>query len=67
MTLYSEQLTDRGPWFGRRLPVVALLLLTAVAGGLDAITFLFVGGVFVCNQTGNLLFHARTIDAHLTS
>jgi hypothetical protein len=41
--------------------VATLLLLTAVAGGLDAITFLFVGGVFVCNQTGNRIFLATSL------
>jgi uncharacterized membrane protein YoaK (UPF0700 family) len=35
--------------------VAVLLLLTAVAGSLDAIAYVKLGGVFVCNQTGNIL------------
>lgn len=38
-----------------------LLLLSAVAGGLDAIAFLHIGGVFVCNQTGNVLLVAMSV------
>jgi uncharacterized membrane protein YoaK (UPF0700 family) len=35
--------------------VAVLLLLTAVAGALDAITFLHLGGTFVSNQTGTIV------------
>lgn len=46
-----------GPWNRRRGPVITLLLLLiAVAGGIDAIAFVGIGGVFVTNQTGNLVF-----------
>ncbi len=38
-----------------------MLLLIAVAGGLDATAFLGAGGVFVANQTGNATFLAMAI------
>lgn len=41
--------------------MATLLLLIAVAGGLDAIAFLDLDGVFVANQTGNLLFLAMGV------
>ena len=49
------------PWRGHRRTVEMLLLLSAVAGGLDAIAFLHIGGVFVCNQTGNVLLVAMSV------
>jgi uncharacterized membrane protein YoaK (UPF0700 family) len=57
----ASQTVVSQPWRGRRRPVAVLLLLTAVAGGLDAITFLEVDGVFVANQTGNLIFLAMGV------
>lgn len=47
--------TILGPWRGARSTAIGLLLLIAVAGGLDVTTFLFVGGTFVSNQTGTVL------------
>jgi uncharacterized membrane protein YoaK (UPF0700 family) len=38
-----------------------MLLLIAVAGGLDATAFLGVGGVFVANQTGNATLLAMAV------
>ena len=43
------------PWHRMRPGVAVLLLLTAVAGSLDAVAFVDLVGVFVCNQTGNAL------------
>jgi uncharacterized membrane protein YoaK (UPF0700 family) len=40
--------------------VLALLVLTAVAGGIDAVAYLHLGGVFISNQTGNLLLLAMS-------
>lgn len=53
--------------------MAALLLLTVVAGGLDAISFLFLAGTFVSNQTGNVLLlgmsisESRKADARTTT
>lgn len=38
-----------------------MLLLIAVAGGLDATAFLGAGGIFVANQTGNATFLAMAV------
>lgn len=46
---------NSGPWYRRYEAASALVLLTAVAGGLDVIAFLFLGGAFVSNQTGTVL------------
>lgn len=43
------------PWSRERASASALVLLMAIAGGLDAIAFLQLGGSFVGNQTGNVL------------
>lgn len=43
------------PWSRERASASALVVLMAVAGGLDAIAFLDLGGCFVGNQTGNVL------------
>jgi uncharacterized membrane protein YoaK (UPF0700 family) len=40
--------------------VLTLLVLTAVAGGVDAVAYLHLGGVFISNQTGNLLLLAMS-------
>jgi uncharacterized membrane protein YoaK (UPF0700 family) len=47
-----------GPWYRRYEAASALVLLTAVAGALDVIAFLFLGGAFVSNQTGTILLLA---------
>ena len=47
-----------GPWRENPWGAGLLLLLSAVAGGVDAITFLFVGNTFVSNQTGNIMLLA---------
>jgi uncharacterized membrane protein YoaK (UPF0700 family) len=48
----------RSPWEADPLGAVVLLILTAIAGGLDAIAFLSLGGTFVSNQTGTVLILA---------
>lgn len=49
---------DLDPWRNEPAAAVSLLLLIAVAGGLDVTTFLFLGGTFVSNQTGTVLLLA---------
>lgn len=49
------------PWHGNRVGVLILLLLTFVAAGADATTFLFIGGTFVSNQTGTVLLLAMDV------
>jgi uncharacterized membrane protein YoaK (UPF0700 family) len=49
---------DRSPWEADPLGALVLLVLTAIAGGLDAIAFLALGGTFVSNQTGTVLILA---------
>jgi uncharacterized membrane protein YoaK (UPF0700 family) len=41
---------------GRRRLVAALLILTAVTGLIDAVSYLRMGHVFVANMTGNVVF-----------
>lgn len=41
---------------GRRRVVAALLVLTAVTGLIDAVSYLRMGHVFVANMTGNVVF-----------
>ncbi|MEL7210643.1 MAG: DUF1275 family protein, partial [Actinomycetota bacterium] len=52
---------EQGPWNDRPRSAAALLLLTVVAGGLDATAFLFMGGTFVSCQTGTVLLLATTV------
>jgi uncharacterized membrane protein YoaK (UPF0700 family) len=49
---------ERGTWQRDPPAVAALIILTIVAGAVDAIAFLHLGGVFISNQTGNLLLVA---------
>ncbi len=58
MARHVEPQPGGGPWRDKARAVAALIVLTAVAGGLDGIAFLFFGRVFVSNQTGNILFMA---------
>jgi hypothetical protein len=57
----DQPATTTGPWHRHRRGAITLLLLVAVAGGLDATAFLGVGGVFVANQTGNLTLLAMAV------
>lgn len=52
---------------GRRLTVTALLMLTVVAGLIDAVSYLAIGHVFIALTTGNLIFLGLSLDpqAHL--
>jgi uncharacterized membrane protein YoaK (UPF0700 family) len=58
MTRQTAAADHRDPWDPDPLGAGALLILTAVAGGLDAIAFLALGGTFVSNQTGTVLLLA---------
>lgn len=58
MTRATEPADSPEPWDPDPLGAGALLILTAVAGGLDAIAFLALGGTFVSNQTGTVLLLA---------
>lgn len=46
---------DRLPWKPDPLGAGVLLVLTVIAGGLDAVAFIALGGTFVGNQTGTVL------------
>ncbi|HZM54775.1 MAG TPA: YoaK family protein [Acidimicrobiales bacterium] len=50
-----------GPWDRDPKAAMALLLLTAAAGGLDATAFLHIGGTFVSNQTGTIVLLAISV------
>ena len=62
MTVTPQGRTDpnpeRGAWQRDPPAVACLILLTVVAGAVDAIAYLHLGGVFISNQTGNLLLVA---------
>src|SRR5438270_5917938 len=47
-------------WSDNRLPTI-LLILTAVTGLVDAVSFLSLGRVFTANMTGNVVFLAFAI------
>ena len=47
-----------------RATVAALLVLTAVTGLVDAVSYLRLGHVFVANMTGNVVFLGFTADPH---
>ena len=47
---------------GRRRLVGALLILTAVTGLIDAVSYLRMGHVFVANMTGNVVFLGLALD-----
>ena len=47
---------------GTRSTVTALLVLTAVTGLVDAVSYLRLGHVFVANMTGNVVFLGFSID-----
>ena len=47
-----------------RQTVAALLMLTAVTGLVDAVSYLRLGRVFVANMTGNVVFLGFTADPH---
>jgi uncharacterized membrane protein YoaK (UPF0700 family) len=49
---------------GRRQTVAALLVLTAVTGLVDAVSYLRLGHVFVANMTGNVVFLGFSVDPH---
>jgi uncharacterized membrane protein YoaK (UPF0700 family) len=55
------------PPVGRRTTVTALLLLTVVAGMVDAVSYLGIGHVFIALTTGNVIFLGLSLnpDAHL--
>jgi uncharacterized membrane protein YoaK (UPF0700 family) len=53
---------DDSPWQADRMGATVLLILTAVAGGLDAIAFLALGGTFVSNQTGTVLILGMAVS-----
>lgn len=55
------------PWAGASPSAVTLVLLTAVAGGVDAIAFLHLGGSFVSNQTGNVLLLGISVTRDTTT
>ena len=46
---------ERLPWRPDPLGAAVLLVLTAIAGSLDAVAFVSLGGTFVGNQTGTVL------------
>jgi len=50
-----------GPWHRDPKAAIALLFLTAAAGGLDATAFLHIGGTFVSNQTGTVVLLAISV------
>lgn len=56
--------TESDPWQGDPIGVATLLILTAVAGGLDAMAFLFMGGAFVSAQTGTVLLLAMNASGN---
>ncbi|TDQ00560.1 YoaK family protein [Labedaea rhizosphaerae] len=47
---------------GARQTVTAMLVLTAVTGLVDAVSYLRLGHVFVANMTGNVVFLGFSID-----
>jgi uncharacterized membrane protein YoaK (UPF0700 family) len=47
---------------GTRQTVTAMLVLTAVTGLVDAVSYLRLGHVFVANMTGNVVFLGFSID-----
>jgi uncharacterized membrane protein YoaK (UPF0700 family) len=55
------------PPVGRRATVTALLLLTVVAGMVDAVSYLGIGHVFIALTTGNVIFLGLSVnpDSHL--
>ena len=50
------------PPVGRRCTVTVLLLLTAVAGIVDAVSYLGIGHVFITLTTGNVIFLGLSLD-----
>jgi uncharacterized membrane protein YoaK (UPF0700 family) len=56
----------RSPWSDRREVAAVLVALTAVAGALDAVAFLQLGGAFVSNQTGTVLLLAMNASGRHT-
>jgi uncharacterized membrane protein YoaK (UPF0700 family) len=54
----GHEYADHEPWvLADRLPI-GLLVLTAVSGTLDAVSFLALGHIFTANMTGNVVFLA---------
>jgi uncharacterized membrane protein YoaK (UPF0700 family) len=50
------------PPVGRRCTVTALLMLTVVAGIVDAVSYLGIGHVFIALTTGNIIFLGLSLD-----
>jgi uncharacterized membrane protein YoaK (UPF0700 family) len=47
-----------------RLTVTTMLVLTAVTGLVDSVSYLRLGRVFVANMTGNVVFLGLSVDPH---